>query len=228
MHEKAVVIWDLDETLIKSQSIMAKILGRVMPEFGIEPPKPEDIKKTYGLSLEDFLARHSQGHPNQSGIAEKFLKEQLRHYESEEIELFDGIMEAMETFALSGLKQAVVTSRGTQGRGIAGPRAVLKNAGLEKYVEVMVCGDDVKEPKPHPEGIQIALAKLDIEKPWAVMVGDQPVDMQAANEAGIFAIGIEHHEDYEHGSKLSLAGADIVVYNAQGIIRSVNELFGHY
>ena len=58
-------------------------------------------------------------------------------------------------------------------------------------VAVTTSGDDVKRTKPAPDIFSIALDKLsEVEAEAVIAVGDSPYDMQAANKAGIAAVGL--------------------------------------
>lgn len=69
---------------------------------------------------------------------------------------------------------------------------------IEHLFDHIVSGQDVRQLKPHPEGIEQALDRMNANKQSAVMVGDSDKDIQAAKNAGIDSILIypPDHETY--------------------------------
>lgn len=63
--------------------------------------------------------------------------------------------------------------------------AILENAGIGAAIDVILGAEDVTEHKPHPQGLQLALARLQVEASRSLYVGDHPVDAEAAERAGI-------------------------------------------
>ncbi|MBN3785938.1 HAD-IA family hydrolase [Burkholderia sp. Ac-20353] len=67
--------------------------------------------------------------------------------------------------------------------------AILDVAGLRERIDVIVGGEDVQCHKPDPEGLALALARLEIPPSAALYVGDHAVDAQAAERAGTHFVG---------------------------------------
>jgi phosphoglycolate phosphatase-like HAD superfamily hydrolase len=62
--------------------------------------------------------------------------------------------------------------------------------GVDEFIEVTACGDDVEHGKPDPRIVGMALRKLDLSGRQAVMIGDTPYDAEAASDAGTSAAGV--------------------------------------
>lgn len=108
-----------------------------------------------------------------------------RFYFEEPSALIEGVAQALERLDRAGLVQGVVTSgeRERVGREIA-------DFGLSRYFPVVVCSQDVVYRKPHPEALELALARLKVAAPDAAYVGDSPEDVKMAQAAGAFAVGV--------------------------------------
>jgi len=61
----------------------------------------------------------------------------------------------------------------------------LKGTELEEYFELIIGGDDITHHKPHPEPINLALARGGFEKEDTIIIGDSRADILAARSAGI-------------------------------------------
>ena len=56
---------------------------------------------------------------------------------------------------------------------------------FEKYFELVIGGEDVKELKPSSEGIQLILKGTGAKKKETLIIGDMPDDILAGKSAGI-------------------------------------------
>lgn len=77
------------------------------------------------------------------------------------------------------LPLAVATNRG------GSVREVLRHFALQDYFSVVVTSKDVPAPKPSPDMLLLALARLQLAPAEVVFVGDSELDQAAARAAGI-------------------------------------------
>ena len=63
--------------------------------------------------------------------------------------------------------------------------AMLDRANINHRFKTVVTGEDVKRPKPHPEGVQLALQGLSLLQSQVLLVGDSAADIQAGRKAGV-------------------------------------------
>ncbi|MET1255873.1 aminotransferase class I/II-fold pyridoxal phosphate-dependent enzyme [Aliikangiella maris] len=121
----------------------------------------------------------------------------------------DGFVANEKPLINTSLVNYINQSKQTRFAVVTGRPAFEAKAGTQlvnlKTVDV-VSLDDVKEPKPSPEGIN-KLQKKYSSFSW--MCGDNPDDMQAANASNSLAIGIGER----NAETLYEAGADIVLNN---------------
>jgi len=62
---------------------------------------------------------------------------------------------------------------------------IMEHFGLRPFFDMVVTALDVKNPKPHPESVEMILQKLNLNKEEAVFVGDSEVDQQTAKSSGV-------------------------------------------
>jgi len=67
---------------------------------------------------------------------------------------------------------------------------VLKREMLLTQFDCIVGGEDVKIHKPHPEGLLLAIEKLEIPKNKAVYIGDTLIDAETTRAAGVDFIAV--------------------------------------
>jgi pyrophosphatase PpaX len=86
---------------------------------------------------------------------------------------------------------------------------------LEHLFETVVGGDETERHKPDPAPLLLALDRLGASPHDAAYVGDSPFDMEAAKNAGLFAIGVSwgriHAAD-------ALTDADVIVDSAEELL----------
>lgn len=85
--------------------------------------------------------------------------------------------------------------------------------GLGK-LEVATC-ENVHHAKPDPEGIHLLMHRLDVAPDEVIVLGDHAVDMQAAQAAGVHAIGISH--GFGTPAELTEAGALTILDNLSSL-----------
>ena len=62
--------------------------------------------------------------------------------------------------------------------------------GLTSHLHERVYGCEVKEKKPHPEGLLLCLDRLRMHADEAVFVGDSPEDIEMARAAGVYSVAV--------------------------------------
>lgn len=78
--------------------------------------------------------------------------------------------------------------------------------------ETVVCGEDVRHGKPHPEPYQRGCAQLGLEPPDCVVIEDAPSGIAAARAAGCYVIGVGRlaldnaEADESHADLMTVSG----------------------
>lgn len=83
------------------------------------------------------------------------------------------------------LPMAVAT--GSTRKGVT---RTLEAIGMGGFFEVVICADDVTQPKPHPETFLVAAERLGIDPAHCLAFEDTEVGMRAARDAGMDVIDV--------------------------------------
>ena len=67
---------------------------------------------------------------------------------------------------------------------------LLELADLADLAPIQTSSDDVDRPKPHPDIVEAALARVPAERHRTVMIGDTPYDVMACRGANVDIIGV--------------------------------------
>ncbi|WP_459897627.1 HAD family hydrolase [Campylobacter concisus] len=95
---------------------------------------------------------------------------------------------------------------------------LLENLGVLNFIKVVVGRDDVLNPKPNAEPVNLALAKLGKDKRNAFMIGDTQMDLMAAKNAGIKGIGLTCGCGYADAQSLK-EHSDLIFQNAYEAVK---------
>lgn len=91
-----------------------------------------------------------------------------------------------------GYKLGIVTGKARRSLLIS-----LECLNMNDLFDVIITGDDVDTPKPHPEGINKALEHLNIKNTEAVFLGDSEADILAGFQAKVHTIGVQWLPNYQ-------------------------------
>ncbi|TFG11625.1 MAG: HAD family hydrolase [Promethearchaeota archaeon] len=117
---------------------------------------------------------------------ESFINNTFKDFlNSDSIRVFDGIALLISDLREQGIKVCLFTSNYRDNV----TKILDKNSIVLDYV---VSSDDVKNPKPHPEGLNKCLDEFNVRPEQAVYVGDMILDAQASCAAGVDFIGVTY------------------------------------
>jgi pyrophosphatase PpaX len=124
-------------------------------------------------------------HPDQmERLVETYREYNLAHHDTQVIPYL-GAPELIRRVKEMRYRTGLVTSKNRPG-AIRG----LKLAGIADYFDVLVCADDVVNPKPHPEPVLTALAQLESRPEETLFIGDSVHDMRCGREAGVLTAAV--------------------------------------
>ena len=92
---------------------------------------------------------------------------------------------------------------------------LMSHAIPQDVISLVVGGEDVKTAKPSPEGVFLALERLNAEKSSTLYIGDSTVDAETARNAGIDFAGVLHGTTTEE---------ELKAYPHVSVIRDLTEL----
>jgi pyrophosphatase PpaX len=173
------VLFDLDGTLIDSVRLILDSYHHTLSHHGLPARTDEEWLKGVGTPLTVQLAEWR----DQSGTIEAMIatyrEYNLKHHDRM-VTVYPGVLEAIREIKAAGVQTGLVTSKNRQGalRG-------LTLVGLEALMDVLVCADEVTNPKPHPEPVEKAISLLGADPATTVYVGDSLHDMHSGRAAGV-------------------------------------------
>ncbi|HKP50504.1 MAG TPA: HAD-IA family hydrolase, partial [Gemmatimonadales bacterium] len=173
MSQLQTVLFDLDGTLIDSIRLILDSYHHTLTQHNLPARSDEEWLRGVGTPLHvQFSQWHDSPEKLEAMIA-TYREFNLKHHDRM-VTVYPGVVEAVRQIKSSGIQTGLVTSKNRQGalRGLA-------LVGLEALMDVMVCADEVSNPKPHPEPVEKAVALLGADPARTVYVGDSIHDMHS-------------------------------------------------
>jgi HAD superfamily hydrolase (TIGR01509 family) len=118
-----------------------------------------------------------------SGDAEADVAAYRAHHPSvmrEGTRLFPGVETALRTAKQAGLLLGVCSNK-----PVAFTRALLAYFNVAALFDAVLGPEDVPRPKPAPDMLLAALARLNVSASEALYIGDMVVDIETARAAGV-------------------------------------------
>lgn len=178
----ALVIFDLDGTLVDSRRDLANSVNALLAEHGAAPLDEAAVGAMVGDGAKHLVERAllAAGLATDPGPA---LVRFLELYDARLIETtrpYDGVVEMLATLEARGLQRAVLTNKPQ-------PAAyhVLDALGLTRWFDAGIVGAEAAHPnKPDPAGLIAIAREAGVPLDATLMVGDARQDIEAARNAG--------------------------------------------
>ncbi len=184
MKNKKYIIFDMDGTLIDSSLLLANSINYVRQNLGLQKMPNQTILDAindetvnapmFFYESEEFEEHHTE-----------FFNEYYQANYKKDSRLYPGALELIKklnrTHKISIATNAYKKSAQT----------ILFALGIEHYFDIIICGDEVQNPKPHPQMINLIKDFYEDSDDKFLFVGDSTRDALCAKNAGIDSILVE-------------------------------------
>lgn len=206
------VIFDFDYTLADATYGIVSSFNHAFSRLGISECDCERIKRTVGLSLDEAFVQLT-GNEDKSLINSfrNLFREKADEVMSKNTVLFEDTVNTLQKLKHDGVNTGIVTTKYHYRID-----ETLNIHGISDLVDVIVGGEDVKVPKPSPEGLLLAIDSLNAKLNEVLYIGDSLVDAKTALAANVdFAAVTTGTTDKE----------DFSQYPCVKILKNLSELF---
>ncbi|MDR2151882.1 MAG: HAD family hydrolase [Helicobacteraceae bacterium] len=183
MAKTATVLFDLDGTLIDSTEAIVESFGAAFAHFGAVMPPERAIIRLIGAPLQKMFAALGVDDAQNQSYIDRY-KERYSKVCLQKTMILPQVKEALKLLKPFAKIGVVTTKTATFSKEI------LAHLEIGEYVDAIVGFEDAKNPKPDPEPLLLALERLQSAKTDAFMVGDTPIDINAALNAKITPIAV--------------------------------------
>jgi HAD superfamily hydrolase (TIGR01509 family) len=174
-------VFDLDGTLLDTMTSAPQAYADTIRALGGPAVSAANVVAAWHVGPTPIVLAHFLGRPASPEDIECFFRRFRPAVAA--VRPFPGVVEMITTLAAAGHRLGIVTSATRRASALT-----LAATGLDRHFPIVVCGDDVRRPKPDPEGLWLACRRLEARPADAVYLGDADVDLQCAAAAGAMAI----------------------------------------
>ena len=185
MSLKAVIL-DVDGTLIDTNDAHAHAWVDVCNQFGF-PVAFGRVRERIGMGGDRVLPALT-GLSEDSPIGQEMKERRGKVFRERYLPScapFPCARELLERMREDGLQLVVATSASADDMA-----ALLKAAGVDDLIEAKTSSSDAGRSKPAPDIVEAALDNAGCAPHEAVMLGDTPYDVKAANRAGVRCVAL--------------------------------------
>ncbi len=203
------LLFDWDGTVVDSAQLGLTAYEKAFAELGV-PFDHETYRAVYSpnwLSVYEGL-----GLPKEQWQRADELW--THHYGEQSAELIEGAGETIAELRQKGYRLGVVSS----GNDCRVNREI-KELGLTGFFEVVICHEQIRNRKPHPEGLETAMRSLGCSQTEVGYVGDTPEDIEMGKAAGVMTAGVR--SAYPTSWRVESCEPDI-------FIESISKLTDHF
>jgi phosphoglycolate phosphatase len=209
-HFKAV-LFDFDFTLADSSAALCECVNYGLSSLGFSEASENDIIKTSGMTMTNIfrtLSSTTDVDNTQSFI--RFFTEKADETMATKTVIYPGVPDLLHSLQASNIKTGIISTKYRYRI-----EEILARDSFSHHVDIIIGGEDVTSHKPDPQGIGLALERLQLSPAEILYVGDTTIDAETARNAGTSFIGV-------------LSGTtpkeDFYPYNPIAILNSVIEL----
>ncbi len=212
---KKLILYDLDGTLVDTRR---DIINSVRYALGVlKGPEltDDEIKDCVGTGLHALIKQVFRTEDEK--LADRGAKLYREHYKKHMLDhthLYAGARECLEHF--KDRKQAVITNKPNPFSS-----QILDALGVAHYFIAILAGDNGLPFKPDPAAIHHLIEETAVTEEETLFVGDSPVDIQAARNAGVEVVTLSH--GFASEATLREAKPDHIVHDFAELLRLAQE-----
>ncbi|MFC7549620.1 HAD family hydrolase [Plantactinospora sp. GCM10030261] len=174
-------MFDLDGTLVDTMTTAPTVYTDTIRSLGGPEVPPATVVATWHIGALPVVLAHFLGRR----VTADDLAVFYHHFETAVagVRPFPGVLDVVDELRGARCRLGVFTAATRRAATL-----VLANTGLDRLFPVVVCGDDIAEPKPAPDGLLLACRRMRVDVAETAYVGDAEVDLRCAEAAGALAV----------------------------------------
>jgi pyrophosphatase PpaX len=184
------IIFDFDGTLADTLPVCFYAFQSVFKEFDDIEVTSDEIKSMFGPSETGIIKENLKNSNWDEAIDIYYQKYSEKH--AELVMANEEVDDLLQLLKEQGYKLGIVTGKARKSLAIS-----LDHLNMKERFDVIITGDDVSIPKPHPEGLNQALALLNVTRDEALFIGDSDADIKAGKQANVRTVGVQWLPNYQ-------------------------------
>lgn len=214
--ECKALLFDVDGTLVDSNDAHAAAWVRAFNEHGIAVD-PVLVRRCIGMGGDKLMPKVS-GIAEQSADGQAIVKRRGEIFSGELLPKLQPFRDAANLVAAAKARGLTVVAASSAQKDEL--KKLLAIAGADSLMDAKTSSDDADESKPAPDIIEAALKRAKASPDEAIMIGDTPYDIEAAQRAGVRAIAFR----CGGWSDLDLKGAIAIYDGPWDLLKALGDL----
>lgn len=175
------VLFDFDYTLGDATSSIYEGFRYGFERMGYPIPTVTEVQGTVGRLLEDaFTDLTGEADPEKRKEFYRLFVDHVEAIQAGTTVLLPGALDLLRFLRGAGVKLGVVSSKRSSIL-----KETLEFLGVLELLDYVVGGEQVKAPKPDPEGLERGIAALGADRDRVLYCGDTVIDAGTAQNAGV-------------------------------------------
>ena len=212
---KKLILYDLDGTLVDTRRDIINGVRYALKTLNGPELTDDEIKDCVGTGLHALIRQVFRTEDEK--LADRGSKLYREHYKKHMLDhthLYAGAREFLKYF--KDCKQAVITNKPNPFSS-----QILEALGVASYFIAILAGDNGLPFKPDPAAIRHLMEETNATEEEVLFVGDSPIDIQAARNAGVEIVTLSH--GFASEAALREAKPNYLVQNFTELLRLAKE-----
>jgi phosphoglycolate phosphatase len=178
-----LIIFDLDGTLINAYAAVAKSVNYTLKNLGFTAKSAYEIKRAVGFGDRQLMVHF---------VGEEKADQALALYRPHHVKalktgtkFLPGACSVLKWAKDEGSMLAIATNRPSMFT-----EEILQGLKVRELFDKVLCADQAKRPKPHPDMLWKICRELNVKREEAWYVGDMTIDLECGEKAKIKTVGV--------------------------------------
>ncbi len=208
---KKLILYDLDGTLADTRRDIINGVRHALGVLNGPDLTDDEIKDCVGTGLHALIRQVFRTEDEKlADRGSQLYREHYKKHMLDHTKLYPGVREFLEHF--KDRKQAVITNKPNPFSS-----QILEALGVAHFFIAILAGDNGLPFKPDPAAIRHLIEETDASPEEVIFVGDSPIDIQAARNAGIEVVTLSH--GFASEATLREAKPDYIIHNFSELLR---------
>lgn len=212
------VIFDLDGTMLDTIGDIANPVNLVLSRYGFPTHDIEDFRSLIGNGISQLVYRALPSDVAESTSYRKILNEVWEEYQlhlNKSTIPYDGIYSLLDSLTEKGIKLNILSNKADEFMD------EVVGKFFSQWSFELVFGARHGIPlKPDPYSAFEIINEMELDASQCVFIGDSDVDMQTANNAGMYAVGA--FWGFRTKEELLANGANLVIDHPLELMKLFN------
>lgn len=174
------VVFDFDYTLGESTDGIVSNANTAFERMGLPKRSVDEVRVTIGHPVDvAYSMMTGDSDPGRMALFKKHFVDAALAVPVDPARMYPEAVRAVKQLSHRGYSLGIVTTKYSSRTW-----PIMERYGVRRFIDEIIGSDDVKTPKPDPEGLLMMSERLGVPMDQILYVGDTLVDEQAASAAG--------------------------------------------